>query len=229
MRILVVDDEPTLVSFLVPVLERHGYEVDAVGTGEEALAAVAERPPDLVLLDVALPGLDGLAVCRALRRGPRHLPVILLTGLASRADELAGFAALADDYVTKPLSPDTLLARVRALLRRVAAGDPGARVLRFDRIEVDLAAREARRDGRPVPLTRKEFALLAFLAEHPGRTFGHSQLLVQVWGVDFTGSTATVTQHVHRLRAALEPDPSRPRYLLTRPGVGYLFSRPGPR
>lgn len=225
LRILVVDDEPTLVSFLVPVLERHGFTAESVPDGESALVAVAERAPDLVVLDVGLPGLDGLEVCRRLRRGPAYLPVILLTGLGSRADELAGFAALADDYVVKPLTPDTLVARIQAVLRRTHGGDPARRLVRFGANELDLAAAEVRRDGQPVPLTRKELALLVFLVEHPGQTFGHSQLLSQVWGVDFAGSTATVVQHMHRLRAALEADPSRPRHLLTRPGIGYRFSR----
>lgn len=225
LHILVVDDEPTLVSFLVPVLQRHGFTAESAPDGESALAVVQERRPDLVVLDVALPGMDGLAVCRRLRRGPAYLPVILLTGLGSRADELAGFAALADDYVVKPLSPDTLVARIHAVLRRTHGGDPGRRLVRFGANELDPAACEVRRDGRVVPLTRKEFALLVFLVEHAGQTFGPSQLLAQVWGADFTGSTATVTQHMHRLRLALEPDPSRPRHLLTRPGIGYRFSR----
>jgi two-component system response regulator ResD len=228
MRVLVVDDEPALTGAVVALLERHGFAAEAVDTGEAALAAVAERPPDLVLLDVALPGLDGLEVCRQLRLRHRYLPVVLLTGRASAADELAGFAALADDYVVKPASPEMLLARVRAVLRLARATDPARAVRRFGEVEVDLAARAVRRGGQPVTLTRREFSLLAFLLEHPGQTFGRTQLLAQVWGSDYDGGTETVTQHVSRLRSALEPNPNRPRYLLTRPGVGYLFARPAP-
>ncbi|MHB8340846.1 MAG: response regulator transcription factor [Mycobacteriales bacterium] len=224
MRILVVDDEPSLCSFLVPVLTRAGFQAESVGSGAAALAAVVDRPPDLVLLDVGLPDMSGLAVCQALRRRPEYLPVILLTVLGSRADELAGFAALADDYITKPFSADTLLARVRAVLRCSGSGDPARHRRRFGDVEIDLAAKSVRRGDRPVPLTRKQFELLAFLVEHPGRVFGSLQLLGEVWGVEYDGSTATVAQHIWRLRSALEADPSRPRHLITRSGVGYLWA-----
>jgi DNA-binding response OmpR family regulator len=225
MRILVVDDEPALVSFLVPLLQWNSFEVEAAATGEAALRALDERRPDLVLLDVALPGMDGLQVCRAIRRRPGYLPVMLLTGRVGHDDELAGFAALADDYVTKPISPDSLLARIHAVLRLARAGDPARRVLRVGDLEIDLAAREVRRAGRAIALKPREFALLAFLAEHPGQVFGRTQLLAHVWGPDFAGDPATVTQHMSRLRLALEPDPNRPRHLLTRPGVGYRLAR----
>jgi DNA-binding response OmpR family regulator len=225
MRILVVDDEPTLVSFLVPFLQWNSFVAEAAATGEAALAAVEAHRPDLVLLDVALPGMDGLEVCRALRRRPDYIPVVLLTRRVGHDDELAGFAALADDYVTKPISPDSLLARIHAVLRLARSGDPARRVLRFGDVEVDLAAGEVRRGGRPVALKPREFALLAFLAEHPGQVFGRTQLLAQVWGPEFVGDPATVTQHISRLRLAVEADPNRPRHLITRPGVGYRLAR----
>ena len=221
MRILIVEDEPGLRSYLVPLFEREGFDVDAVGTGGDAVAAVHDRRPDLVLLDVGLPDISGLDVCRELRRLPGYLPILMLTGLDTRDDELAGFDARADDYITKPVDPATLVARVRATLRLAQlAGDGG--VLRLGSVDIDLRSREARRDGRSVGLKPREFDLLAFLIEHPGQVFGKTQLLNQVWGPDFDGDPHTVETRISAIRSAVEDNPNQPRYLHSRRGVGYF-------
>lgn len=224
MRVLVVDDEESVRSFLGPLLEREGFTATLVDNGTAAVASVLDSRPDLVLLDVNLPDLSGIEVCRAIRRQPGYVPVILLTGLDSREDELAGFAALADEYVTKPFLPEALIARVRALLRVQASGQ--RRAVRLGDVEVDLLAREARRDGVRIDLAPKEFDLLAFLVEHPNQVFGRMQLLANVWGVDFDGDPHTVAVRMSNLRAAIEPNPNRPEYLLTRNGVGYYVRLP---
>lgn len=223
MRVLVVEDEPSLVSFLVPLLQREGFDADTAGTGAGALAAIADRRPDLVLLDIGLPDMSGLAVCREIRREPGHLPVIMLTGLDTREDELAGFAAAADDYIRKPFEPETLLARIRATLR--LSGVDQAHLLRLGDIDIDLRVREARRDGAALGLKPKEFDLLAFLVSHRGQVFGKTQLLSLVWGPDFDGDPHTVAVHISRLRAAVEPNPNRPKHLLTRSNVGYYVPK----
>ena len=211
MRILVVEDEAALRSFLVRRLQREGWQVAAAASGAEALLAVRIRRPDLVVLDLGLPDLSGLDVCRELRRLPGYLPVLMLTGLDSRDDELRGFAAQADDYVTKPVEPDTLVARIRALLRRAAAGQDEDRP-RLGDVEVDLRTRTARRDGKDVGLGPGEFDLLAFLLEHPGQVFGKTQLLAHVWGTDADVDTHAVTGRISALRARIEANPNRPRY-----------------
>lgn len=223
MRVLVVDDEPGMRSYLVPLLERSGYAAHAVATGGEAVHSVQQRRPDLVLLDVGLPDIGGLEVCRELRRQDSRLPIILLTGLDSRQDELAGFAASADDYVTKPVHPDTLLARIGAVLR-LAANTDGRQVRALGDMEVDLRARELRRDGRVVALSAGEFDLLAFLVEHPGQVFGKAQLLDQVWGPEFDGTTHAVEARMSRLRMAVELNPNRPQHLHNRRGMGYYLT-----
>lgn len=223
MRVLVVEDEPSLVSYLVPLLRREGFEVAAALSGASALQMIAAQPPDLVLLDVGLPDLTGLDVCRELRRRPDHLPIVMLTGMDSPADELAGFAARADDYITKPISPDLLLARIHAVLRLAAAGEQRAHV-RIGDVTVDLRTREARRDGRRLELGSREFELLAYLAERPGRVFGKTQLLAAVWGPAFDGDLHTVEVRMSQLRIAVEANPNTPRHLHTRRGVGYYLT-----
>ena len=227
MRVLVVDDEPSLLSFLVPLLQREGFDTDTAATGTGALAAIAGRRPDLVLLDVGLPDMSGLAVCREIRRDPAHLPVIMLTGLNTREDELAGFAAAADDYIRKPFEPETLIARIRAVLRLSGADD--AHLLLLGNVEIDLRVREARRNGESLGLKPKEFELLAFLVSHRGQVFGKTQLLSLVWGPDFDGDPHTVAVHISRLRAAVEPNPNRPTLLLTRSNVGYYVPKDDPQ
>ncbi len=227
MRILVVEDEEALRSFLVPRLEREGWEVDLAQTGVAALAAVRNHRPDLVVLDVGLPDLSGLDVCRELRRLPGYLPVLMLTGLDSRDDELRGFAAQADDYVTKPVQPDTLVARIGALLRRATGGRDLDRLWLGD-VEVDLRSRTARRGTADLGLGPREFDLLAFLLEHPGQVFGKTQLLTHVWGRDAEVDSHAVTARISALRARVETNPNRPQFVQTRPGVGYYLQLPEP-
>lgn len=223
MRVLVVEDEPALRSYLVPLLQRDGYEADAVGSGAEALASITARRPDIVLLDVGLPDLSGYDVCREIRRRSDYLPVVMLTGLDDRSDELRGFAVSADDYIVKPVVPETLLARLKAVLRLAGMASAG-HVAAFGDVEVDLRAREVRRSGEPIPLAPKEYDLLVFLLEHPGQVFGKTQLLAHVWGADYDGDTHTVESRMSRLRLAIEANPNRPRHLHSRRGVGYFLS-----
>jgi len=223
MRVVVVEDEEALRSYLVPLLERAGFDVEAFGTGSEALASVRDRRPDLVLLDVGLPDVSGLDVCREIRRLPEYVPVVMLTGLDSREDELRGFDAQADEYLTKPVVPETLGPRLRAVLRLAAVAREGT-VVQLGSVEVDLRAREVRRDGTPIPLGAKEYALLAFLVEHPGQVFGKTQLLNQVWGPDYDGDTHTVESRISRLRLAIEDNPNQPAHLHSRRGLGYYLT-----
>lgn len=223
MRVLVVEDEPSLVSYLVPLLQREGFEVTAALSGTSALQMVAARPPDLVLLDVGLPDLSGLEVCRELRRRPEHLPIVMLTGMDSPSAELAGFAARTDDYITKPISPDLLIARIHAVLRLAATGEQRAH-LRVGDVTVDLRTREARRNGRRLELAGRGFELLAYLAERPGQVFGKTQLLAAVWGPAFDGDLHTVEARMSQVRIAVEANPNKPRHLHTRRGVGYYLT-----
>jgi DNA-binding response OmpR family regulator len=223
VHVLVVEDEPPLLSYLVPLLQREGFEVTAARTGAAALAICADRTPGLVLLDVGLPDLSGLEVCRELRRRPGYVPVVMLTGLDSPADELAGFAVRADDYIAKPVQPELLLARIRAVLRLAAGGQQAAHIQVGD-VTVDLQLREARRDGRPLELGVREFDLLAWLAERPGQVFGKTQLLAAVWGPDFEGDPHTVESRMSRVRIAVEDNPNSPRHVHTRRGVGYFLT-----
>lgn len=224
MRVLVVEDEAALRSYLVPLIERDGLQAQAVGSGKEALAAIDAARPDLVLLDVGLPDISGMAVCLEIRRRPDYLPVIMLTGLDGPDEELAGFEVKADDYITKPVRPEVLLARIRAVLRLAATRDNGRHVQLGD-VSVDLATRQARRGTRLIPLKPKDFELLEFLLEHPGQVFGKTQLLAQVWGPQFDGGPHAVESCMYRLRLLLEPDPGRPAYLHNRRGVGYFLTQ----
>ncbi|WP_030544801.1 response regulator transcription factor [Streptomyces albus] len=226
-RVLVVDDDPTVAEVVTRYLERDGHVVDRAADGPSALARADDRPPDLVVLDLMLPGMDGLAVCRGLReRGP--VPVIMLTARGEEDDRILGLETGADDYVTKPFSPRELALRVRSVLRRgTAAGSlppPGPLLARAG-IELDPAARRVVRDGTEVALTVREFDLLAFLMRHPGRAFGREELMRAVWGWDF-GDLSTVTVHVRRLRGKIEPDPAAPRLITTVWGVGYRLDDP---
>jgi DNA-binding response OmpR family regulator len=227
-RVLVVDDDPTVSDVVRRYLERDGLSVEVVGDGERALARALAEPPDLVILDLMLPGMSGLEVCRALRRaGP--VPVIMLTALGEESDRVLGLELGADDYVTKPFSPRELSLRVRSVLRRareaVAGWSPGeARpaMLRDGALAVDVGARTAMLAGRELALTVREFDLLAFLLAHPRRAFTRAELLEQVWGWSF-GDQSTVTVHVRRLREKLEPDTAEPRRIVTVWGVGYRY------
>jgi DNA-binding response OmpR family regulator len=223
--VLVVEDDATISEVVVRYLEREGLEVRAVADGRDALAAAAEAWPDLVVLDLMLPGIDGLEVCRRLRaRGP--VPVIMLTARGDEEDRVLGLELGADDYVVKPFSPRELTARVRAVLRRAAGTEVpdgvGVHVIDAGGLHIDLHAREVRKDDVPVTLTAREFDLLAHVARNPRRAFSREELLDRVWGFSF-GDTATVTVHVRRLREKVETDPSSPTHLVTVWGVGYRW------
>ncbi|MFD8735678.1 response regulator transcription factor [Streptomyces sp. NPDC059618] len=223
-RVLVVDDDPTVAEVVSGYLDRAGYLVDRAGDGPAALARAAAHRPDLVVLDLMLPGMDGLEVCRRLRaQGP--VPVIMLTARGDEDDRILGLEVGADDYVTKPFSPRELVLRVESVLRRsrpVAA----ARPLRAAGLAVDPSARRATKDGTELALTLREFDLLAFFLRHPGRAFAREDLMREVWGWDF-GDLSTVTVHVRRLRGKVEDDPARPRLIQTVWGVGYRFDGTG--
>jgi DNA-binding response OmpR family regulator len=222
--VLVVDDEPMVRDVLARYLAKEGFAVDTAEDGESALAAYERTVPDLVLLDLMLPRIDGLEVFRRIReRGPAA--VIMLTAKGEETDRVVGLELGADDYVTKPFSPREVVARVRAVLRRagVKVTAPQRHVMAFGDLEIDGPRREVRKRGEPVRLTRKEFDLLYLLASQPGTTFTRSQLMEEVWDFAWDGDTATVTVHIRRLRAKIEAVPSNPIHLLTVWGVGYRF------
>jgi two-component system, OmpR family, response regulator ResD len=220
--VLVVDDEPTIGEVVSKYLERAGYETRLAADGYEAIEAVAQRRPDLIVLDLMLPGIDGLEVMRRVR--DRSTAIILLTAKGEESDRVIGLRLGADDYVVKPFSPAELVARVDAVLRRVDTVPERAPTLRFGDLEVDPGARQARRDGEPVALTAREFDLLLFLARHPGQAFTREDLMDRVWQYAFYTDTSTVTVHIRRLRAKLEADPDQPRWIETVWGVGYRFA-----
>jgi len=223
-RVLVVDDDATVAEVVTRYLEREGFAVDAVGDGVAALAQAAVRPPDLVVLDLMLPTLDGLEVCRRLRASA-PIPIIMLTARGDEDDRVLGLELGADDYLSKPFSPKELTARVKSVLRRATAPlrvVPGPTVLEASALRVDTAARQAHRDGEPLALTAREFDLLCFLMRSPHRAFSRGELLEYVWGHTY-GDTSTVTVHIRRLREKVERDPSTPEHILTVWGVGYRF------
>jgi len=220
--VLVVDDEPIVRDVVVRYLEREGFDTLVAADGDTARRLIERSPPELVVLDLMLPGTDGLALCRWIRaRG--ELPVIMLTARGEEADRIVGLELGADDYVTKPFSPRELAARVRTVLRRSATSAPPTARLTFDGLVVDAATREVHLDGDMLHLTAKEFDLLFFLASHPRHVFSRDQLMERVWGYEAAYDTGTVTVHVRRLRAKIERDPSSPRHLETIWGVGYRF------
>ncbi len=221
-RILVVDDDPTVAEVVARYLVRDGHEVQCVADGPAALRIAAENVPDLVILDLMLPGIDGLEVCRRLRaRWP--VPIVMLTALGEETDRLVGLETGADDYVTKPFSPRELALRVKSVLRRSRGAPPPTGETTIDGdLTVDTAAHEVRLRGREVSLTAREFDLLAFLMRHPRQAFTRADLLEKVWGWEF-GDSSTVTVHVRRLREKIEEDPTAPRRILTVWGVGYRY------
>ena len=220
--VLVVDDEPTIGEVVSTYLERAGYETRLAADGYEALEAVAQRRPDLIVLDLMLPGIDGLEVMRRVR--DRSTAIILLTAKGEESDRVIGLRLGADDYVVKPFSPAELVARVDAVLRRVDTVAERAPAMHFGELELDPSARQVRRAGEPVALTAREFDLLLFLARHPGQAFTREELMDHVWQYAFYTDTSTVTVHIRRLRAKLEADPDAPRWIETVWGVGYRFA-----
>ena len=228
--VLVVDDEPTIVEVVSRYLVRAGFAAREAFDGPGAVEAARRQRPDLVVLDVMLPGFDGIEVMRRLHElTGEPVPVILLTARAEESDRLIGLRRGADDYVVKPFSPAELIARVEAVLRRAARGgaasDDGAELepIQHGPLTIDQAARAVTLDGEELMLTQREYDLLRFLAARPGRVFSRDQLMEEVWGYDFYTDTSTVTVHVRRLRAKLEPDPAHPRFIETVWGVGYRF------
>jgi len=223
-RVLVVDDEDIVRDVLLRYLEKDGFRVEQAANGEEAVETAAAFSPDIVVLDVMLPGLDGLEVLRKLRESS-DVPVVMLTAKREEVDRVVGLELGADDYVSKPFSPREIVARIRAVLRRVdrRAIDARMRSVVAGSFEIDRDRREVRRDGAVVALTRKEFDLLEVLATHPGRTFTRTELLEDVWDFAWDGDSSTVTVHVRRLRSKIEDDPSEPRHVVTVWGVGYRF------
>jgi two-component system response regulator MprA len=215
---LVVDDDPKILSLLRRGLSFAGYAVDAAAAGEAALAAARDRPPDVVVLDVMLPGVDGLEVCRRLRVGDAVLPILMLTARDRIPDRVAGLDAGADDYLVKPFAFDELLARLRALLRRARPLE--GEQLRFADLSLDTLTRDLRRAGQPLELTTKEYELLEFLLRHPRQVFSRDTIFERVWGSDFLGGSNVIDVHVMRLREKLEAG-GRPRLIQTVRGAGY--------
>ncbi len=225
-RVLVVDDEPHIRAVLRGYLETDGFAVSEAADGEAAVRRLREDAPDLVLLDVMMPGTDGLEVLRQMRTFS-NVYVILVTARTEEVDKLVGLGVGADDYVTKPFSPREVTARVKAVLRRDrGVPDPGAGVLRFEGLTLDKDAREVRVDGALVALSALEFDVLAALADAPGRVFSRRQLLERVWGYDFFGDERVVDVHIRSLRARLGDDAASPRLIATVRGVGYKFVGP---
>lgn len=222
-KILVVDDEATIVEFVRINLEKAGFQVVSAADGETALALAAAEHPDLIVLDVMLPGRDGFEVCRELRR-TTSTPIIMLTARDEDIDKILGLELGADDYMTKPFNPRELVARIKAILRRVdRSGKNDGHVIVRGRLQLDLDRHQVTAGGRVVDLTPKEFELLELFMKNPGRVFSREMLLEQLWGYDFFGDSKTVDVHIRRLREKVEEDPSSPTHILTVWGVGYKF------
>lgn len=222
-RVLIVDDEPQIARALRVALTARGYEVETAGNGETALEAHAVRPADVILLDLGLPGIDGVEVTRRLR-GWSQVPIIIVSVRDAQVDKVGALDAGADDYLTKPFGVDELLARIRAALRRVSDVPPAPSELRFGPIHIDLGKKLVKKDGRPLHLTPTEYQLLEALATNPGKLLTHRWLLSKVWGLTDEDSSHYVRVYVAQLRRKLEEDPSRPRWILTEPGLGYRLS-----
>jgi DNA-binding response OmpR family regulator len=221
-RILVVEDEPTVAEIVDRYLRRDGYDVSVAHDGVRGMEAFERFQPDLVVLDVMLPGLDGMEVCRRIR-SHSSTPIIMLTARGDEVDRLVGLEIGADDYITKPFSPRELAARVKAVLRRTTAAPLDGDALRFNSLRISGRTRVVEDERGVIALTAREFDLLFFLARNAGQVFSREQLLDNVWDYEFPGDASTVTVHMRRLRSKLEADPSRPRHLKTVWGVGYKF------
>lgn len=224
-RILVVDDERAIRRYLRTSLGAHGYTVYEAATGQEALAAVASERPDMVILDLGLPDMDGVEVTRRLREWT-NVPILVLSIREREVDKVAALDAGADDFLTKPFGTEELMARMRAALRRAAQVGP-APVVEVGTLKVDLGRRQVTVVGSEVVLTPTEYDLLRVLVQHAGRVLTHRQLLRQVWGVSYEGETHLLRVNISNLRRKIEPDPARPRYILTEPGVGYRLRDDG--
>jgi len=221
-RVLVVDDEPQIRRTLAINLRARGFQVDLAASGEEALKAAADQPPDVVVLDLGLPGIDGLQVIQGLR-GWTRVPIIVLSVREREADKVAALDAGADDFVTKPFGINELLARLRAAVRRAAPADELVPIVQTPDFRVDLAAKQVVRDGREVRLTPTEWQLVELLVRNPGRLVSQRQLLSEVWGPKYREETNYLRVFIAQIRRKLEPDPAHPRYFITEPGMGYRY------
>ena len=222
-RILIIEDEPAMVAGLRDNFEYEGYDVISAGDGVEGLERALADDPDLVVLDVMMPLMSGLDVCKQLKARRPSIPIIMLTARGQEIDKVVGLELGADDYVTKPFSIRELIARVKAVLRRVSQPPAAPEVYRFSNVEVNIRSNEVRRAGALVDLSAKEFALLAYFISHPAETLSRDRLLDEVWGYENYPSTRTVDTHILRLRQKLEPNPEEPRFILTVHGIGYKF------
>jgi DNA-binding response OmpR family regulator len=232
-RILIIEDNIDLARLLAGHLRDLSYDVDLAADGNEGLANAERTAYDLIILDIMLPGIDGLEICRRIRERPPYVPILMLTARSSETDRVVGLEVGADDYVTKPFSIRELLARVKAMFRRAeqlgrSSAGPAAARIEAGKLVIDPERRTVTLGGTPVDLTAKEFDLLLYFASHPGRVFTRSQLLDAVWGYGHDGYEHTVNSHINRLRAKIEQDPARPRYVLTVWGVGYKFAEGNP-
>lgn len=229
-RVLIIEDDPQIGRLVAMELREASYEVDVIDDGKAGLRRFEREDFDLVVLDLMLPGLDGLEICRRIRENNRYTPIVMLTARAAKLDIVRGLEIGADEYVTKPFATAELMARIHALFRRMAADrerahdGAGAEPITHGVLSVDAGRHEVRIDGRVVGLTAKEFDLLYLFARYPGRTFSRSDLLNEVWGVEFEGYEHTVNTHINRLRNKIEPNSSEPRYIETVWGVGYRFA-----
>ncbi len=222
-RILIVDDEPNIIGTVSPLLRARGYDVVSATSGRAALEALASHTPDLMVLDLGLPDMDGVEVCK-LARETSSLPILVLSARGAEGDKVAALDAGADDYVTKPFGAEELLARVRAALRRADAAAPGSSPIVRGGLVIDRERFRVVRDGDEVRLTPKEFELLTYLAQHPGRVLTHRTILKAIWGPHAADQPEHLRVLVGSLRKKIEPDPSSPRYILTEPWVGYRFA-----
>ena len=223
-RILIVEDESAIADFVQTSLEREGFETELVKQGDRVLTQVEAHTPDLVLLDLMLPGMDGLQVCKALRSSSQYIPIIMLTAKDDDVDKIVGLEIGADDYITKPFKMREVIARIRALLRLAQHSNKSIEhILRYDPLEINIDARTVSLNGQVVNLSPKEFDLLALLASNPRRVYGRETLLEKVWGYEYMGESRTVDVHVQRLRQKIEPNPSELRFLITVRSIGYKF------
>jgi len=224
-RILIVEDDPAIADFVQTALKREGYEAELVKRGDKVVERVDFLHPDLILLDLMLPGMDGLEVCKTLRLRPQYIPIIMLTAKDDEVDKIVGLEIGADDYITKPFKIRELVARIRAHLRLAQHSTHSApHILRFDALEINIDGRTVSRDGQIVNLSPKEFDLLALLASNPRRVYEREALLRNVWGYEYMGESRTVDVHIQRLRQKIETDPSEPRFLATVRNIGYKFN-----
>lgn len=223
-HILIVEDDYPIATFVQTILEREGFLTDIIDHGDQVLTYLSHASPDLIVLDLMLPGMNGLALCNAIRQMPNYIPIIILTAKGDEVDKVLGLEIGADDYITKPFKSRELVARVRAILRLANHSNGSSKEhLVFDMLEIDLKGRVVKLSGQTISLTPKEFDLLELMASNPRRVMGREMLLDRVWGYQYEGESRTVDVHIQRLRQKIEPDPRQPRFLITVRNIGYKF------